>query len=101
MFGSDVVLRSIEDFERCGLAPYLGRVGLDHRARALAPLRFELSAVAARTARTAERVSNEHRSRVPGSLPGRRWLRSCERRQTSRWASPVDQPSRISRFSAS
>lgn len=67
MFGSDVVLRSIEDFERCGLAPYLGRVGLDHRSRALAPLRFELTAVAARTARTAERVSNEHRSRVPGS----------------------------------
>ena len=28
MFGGDVVLRSIEDFERCGIAPYLGRIGL-------------------------------------------------------------------------
>ena len=33
MFGGDVVIRSIEDLQRCGLPPYLGRVGLDHLAR--------------------------------------------------------------------
>ena len=52
MFGGDVVLRTIEDLERCGIVPYLGRVGLDQRARELAPLEFKLVAVGTRTAAT-------------------------------------------------
>jgi predicted dehydrogenase len=69
MFGGDVVLRSIEDIERCGLAPYLGRVGLDHRARVLAPLVFSLDAIGTRTAATAERLTSAYRAKVPGSDP--------------------------------
>jgi predicted dehydrogenase len=69
MFGGDVVLRSIEDLERCGIAPYLGRVGLDHRARLLAPLRFRLAAIGTRTPATAERLCRAYRERVPGASP--------------------------------
>jgi predicted dehydrogenase len=69
MFGGDVVLRSLEDLERCGLAPYLGRVGLDHRAHLLSPLRFRLAAIGTRTPATAERLCQAYRERVPGSSP--------------------------------
>ena len=69
MFGGDVVLRSIEDVVRCGLAPYLGRVGLDHRARLLAPIQFSLDAIGTRTPETAERLARSHAERVPGSAP--------------------------------
>lgn len=67
MFGSDVVLRTIEDLERCGLAPYLGGLGLDHRARTVAPLRFELQAIGTRTSQSAERLVRHYASRLPGS----------------------------------
>src|SRR5688572_11105310 len=69
MFGGDVVLRSIEDVIRCGLAPYLGRVGLDHRARLLAPVQFLLDAIGTRTPESAERLARSHAGRVPGSSP--------------------------------
>lgn len=69
MFGGDVVLRSIEDLERCGLTPYLGRIGLDHRAREMASLEFKLVAVGTRTAATAERLCQEYTARVPGAEP--------------------------------
>jgi predicted dehydrogenase len=69
MFGGDVVLRSIEDLERCGLAPYLGRVGLDVRARDLADVSFRLDAIATRTPASAERLVADYRARVPASAP--------------------------------
>ena len=69
MFGSDVVLRSIEDLERCGIAPYLGRIGLDVCARDLAPVRFELVAVGTRTASSAARVCDAYRDRLTGAAP--------------------------------
>ena len=69
MFGGDVVLRTIEDLERCGIVPYLGRVGLDHRAREMAPLEFKLVAVGTRTAATAERLCRLYREKLPGSAP--------------------------------
>ena len=69
MFGGDVVLRSIEDFERCGLAPYLGRVGLDHRARALSEVRLRLVAIGTRSAASAERLCGLYRDKLPGSTP--------------------------------
>ena len=40
MFGGDVVLRSIEDFERCGIAPYLGRIGLENLRNIQLQVRF-------------------------------------------------------------
>ncbi|MBI4600324.1 MAG: Gfo/Idh/MocA family oxidoreductase [Planctomycetes bacterium] len=73
MFGGDVVLRTLEDLERCGIAPYLGRVGLDHRARDVARVAFRLEAVGTRTQGTAERVARQYRDRVPGSAPAPYW----------------------------
>jgi predicted dehydrogenase len=54
MFGGDVHLRAYADLQRSGLAPQLGRIGLDHWARDLAPLSFELVAVAARSKSSAK-----------------------------------------------
>ena len=56
MFGADVHLRAYADLQRSGLAPQLGRIGLDHWARDLAPVSFELAAVAARSESSANRA---------------------------------------------
>jgi predicted dehydrogenase len=56
MFGGDVHLRAYADLQRSGLAPQLGRIGLDHWARDFAPVSFELAAVAARSASSAKRA---------------------------------------------
>lgn len=69
MFGGDVVLRSIEDLERCGIAPYLGRVGLDYRAGEMAPVELRLVAIGTRTKATAERLCRRYREKVPGASP--------------------------------
>ena len=53
MFGGDVHARAYADLQRAGISPQLGRLGLDHWARDLAAIRFELAAVAARTDRSA------------------------------------------------
>ena len=69
MFGSDVVLRSIEDIERCGIAPYLGRIGLDERARALGDVSLKLVAIGTRTAETAETLCASYSEKIPGAAP--------------------------------
>src|SRR6185503_7116178 len=69
MFGGDVVLRTIEDLERCGLAPYLGRVGLDYLARDVAEVKLRLVAIGTRTPETARRLAAEYASRLPGAAP--------------------------------
>jgi predicted dehydrogenase len=56
MFGGDVHLRAYADWRRVGLSPQLGRLGLDHWARDLAPIQFELEAVATRSAASAKRA---------------------------------------------
>jgi predicted dehydrogenase len=56
MFGGDVHARAYADLQRHGLAPNLGRLGLDRWARELADLRFELVAVATRSAASAQRA---------------------------------------------
>ena len=56
MFGADVHLRAYADLQRSGLAPQLGRIGLDQWARDLAPVAFELAAVAARSESSANRA---------------------------------------------
>lgn len=58
MFGGDVHARAYADLQRGGISPQLGRVGLDHWARDLAPIKFQLVAVAARTEKSARRARN-------------------------------------------
>jgi predicted dehydrogenase len=73
MFGGDVVIRSIEDLERCGLCPYLGRVGLDHLARDYEGVRFRLAAIGTRTEASARRLCEEYRRRMPAAAPQPYW----------------------------
>ena len=56
MFGGDVHARAYADLQRAGISPQLGRVGLDGWARDLAPIKFQLVAVAARTPKSARRA---------------------------------------------
>src|SRR5215471_1448968 len=67
MFGGDVHLRAYADLERSGLAPFLGRLGMDGFGRALADVEFELTAVAARTGVSAVRAAEAYEK-----LTGRR-----------------------------
>src|SRR5437870_9739894 len=64
MFGGDVHLRAFADLQRSGLAPYLGRLGLDEFSRPLADVKFELVAVATRTEASAKRAADEYRQRT-------------------------------------
>src|SRR5712691_12043347 len=64
MFGGDVHLRAFADLQRSGLAPYLGRLGLDEFARLLADVKFELVAVATRTEASAKRAAEEYHRRL-------------------------------------
>ncbi len=73
MFGGDVVIRTIEDLERCGLAPYLGRVGLDHVASDYYNVKFELVAIGTRTEATATKLAAMYASKVPNSSPKAYW----------------------------
>src|SRR5881396_551522 len=55
MFGGDVHLRAYADLQRFGIAGQLARVGLDKFSRDLAPMKFELVAVATRSEKSAQR----------------------------------------------
>jgi len=56
MFGGDVHLRAYADLQRTGISPKLGRVGLDHWARDLAPVQFQLVAVATLSEQSARKA---------------------------------------------
>ena len=56
MFGGDVHARAYADLQKAGIAGMLGRVGLDGHARALAPVEFDLVAVATRSEASATKV---------------------------------------------
>jgi predicted dehydrogenase len=56
MFGGDVHARTYADLQRTGIAPQLGRVGLDSWARDFAGIKFELVAVATRSEKSAVRA---------------------------------------------
>lgn len=62
MFGGDVHLRAYADLQQNGIGAQLARVGLDHWARDLAPLQFELAAVATRSEKSARRAARSFRS---------------------------------------
>ena len=70
MFGGDVHLRAYADVETSGIAPFLGRIGLDEYARGLADVEFELVAVATRTEKSALASAQEY-SGVPSMGPAR------------------------------
>jgi predicted dehydrogenase len=56
MFGGDVHLRAYADLQRFGIAGQLARVGLDKWTRDLAPVKFDLVAVATRSEKSARRA---------------------------------------------
>src|SRR5665213_1796497 len=56
MFGGDVHLRAYAGLQSAGIAPQLGRLGFDHWARDLAPIEFELAAIATRSEKSARRA---------------------------------------------
>jgi predicted dehydrogenase len=57
MFGGDVHARAYADLQRFGIAGQLARVGLDKYSRDLAPVKFELVAVATRSEKSAQKAS--------------------------------------------
>lgn len=59
MFGADVVIGTLWDLVRNGIAPYLDRVGLDDYARHYVDARFELLAVGTRSEASARRAEVE------------------------------------------
>ena len=68
MFGGDVHARTYADLQRAGISPQLGRLGLDGWARELAPIMFQLVAVAARTEKSARRARDNFK-RWTGHAP--------------------------------
>jgi len=69
MFGGDVHLRAYSDVCRNGLAGLLARVGMDHYARKVADLEWELVAVATRSAASAKRAADTFEAWT-GQRPG-------------------------------
>src|SRR5712692_4084237 len=69
MFGGDVHLRAFADLQRSGLAPYLGRLGLDEYSRPLADVKFELVAVATRSEASAKRAVAEYQRHLAAQGP--------------------------------
>jgi predicted dehydrogenase len=72
MFGGDVHPRTYADLQRHGIAPQLGRIGLDTWTRDLAPIRFSLAAVATRTERSALKAQADFRA-LTGDEPLAFW----------------------------
>jgi predicted dehydrogenase len=73
MFGGDVHLRAYADLQRVGIAPQLGRIGLDDWAREFASIRFELVAIGTRTQASARRAQQNFQSWTgfqPGAYSG-------------------------------
>ena len=62
MFGGDVHLRAYADLQRFGIGGQLARVGLDKHTRDLAPVEFDLVAVATRSAASAEKSAAHFKS---------------------------------------
>lgn len=72
MFGSDVVVGSLWDLVRNGIAPYLDRVGLDDWSGAYHGARLELAAVGTRSEASARRAERETREAC-GAAPRVFW----------------------------
>lgn len=72
MFGGDIHLRAYADLLRFGISGHLSRTGLDAWARELAPLQFELVAVAARSPSSAQRAQANFKAWT-GNTPTAYW----------------------------
>ncbi len=68
MFGGDVHLRTYADLQRSGIAPWMGRLGLDDHARACADVEFELVAVATRSEASALRAQQTYHELTGATL---------------------------------
>src|SRR3954471_2232675 len=68
MFGGDVHMRSYADLQRFGIASQLARVGLDKWTRDLAPLEFDLVAIATRSETSAQRAQKTYKE-LTGKAP--------------------------------
>ncbi len=73
MFGKGVVLRSLADFERCGIGPYLGTAGLDHHARELSEVEYKMVAIGERFEPLAHDLVGAFKSWCPGGAPEPYW----------------------------
>jgi predicted dehydrogenase len=72
MFGGDVHLRTYADLQRCGIAPYLGRIGMDDYSREFADVRFSLVGVGTRREASARRASEAFHG-LTGGTPRPFW----------------------------
>jgi len=70
MFFEDVIGQTIMDFERYGLAPYLGDIGQGAHARDLADIRVEFAAIGTHSPKrgTAASICDWYREGVPDSV---------------------------------
>jgi len=68
MFGSDVVAGTMCDLQRNGIAPYLGRLGLDDWAADYANIRIEMLAIGTHTESSAQRAVAENEAHT-GTSP--------------------------------
>lgn len=59
MFGADVHLRTYADLQRAGIAPWLGRIGMDDYARTTGDIEFELVGICTRSEASAQRACQE------------------------------------------
>ena len=73
MFGRGVVLRCLADVERCGITPFLGTAGLDHRARELADVDYRLVAIGERYEPLAHGLVKDCQAWSPGANPEPYW----------------------------
>ena len=64
MFGADVVAGTMWDLQRNGIAPYLGRVGLDDFAQQYNGVRFEMVGIGTRSEKSAQRAVKENEERT-------------------------------------
>src|SRR3954470_7048364 len=72
MFGGDVHARAYADLQRSGISSQLGRVALDHWAKAFADIDFELRAVATRS-ETSARLAQSNYKKWTGGKPQAFW----------------------------
>ncbi len=72
MFGGDVHLRAYADFQRAGLSPHLGRIGLGNWARDMSPIQLKLVGIATRTEKSA-RLAQEKFKALAGAKPRIFW----------------------------
>src|SRR5262249_103770 len=72
MFGGDVHLRTYATWQPAGIGAQLGRIGLGDWARDLAPIQFELVAIAARSEQSSTRAAEQFKTWT-GHIPKVYW----------------------------